>query len=121
MSRRHPGIQCRAGHPGAYIHGIDVDERFATDLQRQRKGMNLYSLRGAGNAGIDNAHFAFELARAKAVATARKMPVTSKPATFANLPWSPDLTYRYARYSRRTGTPCSQASTVATAPGCRAK
>ena len=46
-----------------YMHGIDVDERYATDVQRQRKGMNLYSLRGAGNAGIDNAHLAFELAR----------------------------------------------------------
>ncbi|MDP0881098.1 hypothetical protein Q6276_30190, partial [Klebsiella variicola] len=46
-----------------YMRGIDVDDRYASDVQRQRKGMNLYSVRGAGNGGIDNAHFAFELAR----------------------------------------------------------
>ena len=45
-----------------YIHGISVDERYANDLQKQRAGMNLYSLRGAGNAGIENAHFAAEYA-----------------------------------------------------------
>jgi len=45
-----------------YIHGISVDNRYANDLQKQRAGMNIYSLRGAGNAGIENAHFSFEYA-----------------------------------------------------------
>lgn len=83
-----------------YIHGIDVDERFATDLQRQRKGMNLYSLRGAGSAGIDNAHFAFELARQSRRDGQENAGYAEAGYTFANLPWSPDLTYRYARYSK---------------------
>jgi hypothetical protein len=83
-----------------YIHGIDVDERFASEVQRQRKGMNLYSLRGAGNAGIDNAHFAFELARQDRRDSQQNAGYAEAGYTFADLPWSPDLTYRYARYSK---------------------
>lgn len=83
-----------------YMRGIDVDDRYASDVQRQRKGMNLYSVRGAGNAGIDNAHFAFELARQDRRDGQENAGYAEAGYTFANLPWSPDLTYRYARYSK---------------------
>jgi len=83
-----------------YIHGIDVDERFANDLQKQRKGMNLYSVRGVGNAGIENAHFSFEYARQDKDAGQENAWYTEGGYTFANLPLSPDLTYRYSRYSK---------------------
>jgi len=83
-----------------YIHGIKVDDRFASDFQKQREGMNIYSLRGAGNAGIENAHFAFEYARQDKDTGPEKAWYTEAGYTFADLPWSPDLTYRYSRYSK---------------------
>ncbi|RMQ43434.1 hypothetical protein ALQ04_02087 [Pseudomonas cichorii] len=83
-----------------YIHGIDVDDQYASDFQKQRQGMNIYSLRGAGNAGIENAHFSFEYAWQDKDAGAQKAWYTEAGYTFADLPWSPDLTYRYSRYSK---------------------
>jgi len=83
-----------------YIHGIKVDDRFASDFQKQREGMNIYSLRGAGNAGIENAHFAFEYAWQDKDTGPEKAWYTEAGYTFADLPWSPDLTYRYSRYSK---------------------
>ncbi|WP_295474613.1 hypothetical protein [uncultured Pseudomonas sp.] len=82
-----------------WIHGLGVDDRYASDFQRQRDGMDIYSLRGAGNAGIDNAHFSFEYAWQDKDAGAEKAWYLEGGYTFANLPWSPDLTYRYSRYS----------------------
>lgn len=82
------------------IHGINVDDRFASDFQKQREGMNIYSLRGAGNAGIENAHFSFEYAWQDKDAGPEKAWYTEAGYTFADLPWSPDLTYRYSRYSK---------------------
>ena len=83
-----------------YIHGIRVDERYANELQKQRAGMNLYSLRGAGNAGIENAHFAAEYAWQDTRIGAQNACYSEAGYTFASLPWSPDLTYRYTRYSK---------------------
>ncbi|WP_448632520.1 MULTISPECIES: hypothetical protein [Pseudomonas fluorescens group] len=83
-----------------YIHGIDVDEHYASDFQKQREGMNIYSLRGSGNAGIENAHFAFEYAWQDKDAGPEKAWYTEAGYTFADLPWTPDLTYRYSRYSQ---------------------
>jgi hypothetical protein len=83
-----------------YIHGIDVDDRYASDFQKQREGMNIYSLRGTGNAGIENVHFAFEYAWQDKDAGDEKAWYTEAGYTFADLPWSPDLTYRYSRYSK---------------------
>ena len=82
-----------------WIHGLNVDERYASDFQRQRDGMNIYSLRGAGNAGIENAHFSFEYARQNKNAGDENAWYLEGGYTFADLPWSPDLTYRYSRYS----------------------
>lgn len=83
-----------------YIHGIDVDDRYASDFQKQREGMNIYSLRGTGSAGIENAHFAFEYAWQNKDAGDEKAWYTEAGYTFSDLPWSPDLTYRYSRYSK---------------------
>ena len=83
-----------------YIHGINVDERYASDFQKQREGMNIYSLRGAGNAGIEHAHFSFEYAWQDKDAGPEKAWYTEAGYTFADLPWAPDLTYRYSRYSK---------------------
>lgn len=83
-----------------YIRGLNVDDHYASDFQKQREGMNIYSLRGAGNAGIENAHFSFEYAWQDKDAGPQKAWYTEAGYTFVNLPWSPDLTYRYSRYSK---------------------
>lgn len=43
-----------------WVHSIDVTDQWASDFQKQREGLNTYSLRGEGSAGIENASFAFE-------------------------------------------------------------
>ncbi|MFP3408633.1 hypothetical protein SB757_28900, partial [Pseudomonas sp. SIMBA_065] len=45
-----------------WIHGINVADQWASDFQKAREGMDVYSVRGEGSAGIDNASFAFEYA-----------------------------------------------------------
>jgi len=70
--------------------------------------MNLYSLRGSGNAGVENLFLSFELARqyrdevAGGVRTGRDDNAsawyTEAGWTFSDIHWSPSLTYRYTRY-----------------------
>jgi len=91
-----------------WIHGKDVDARFADDFQMQREGMNIYSLRGSGNAGVDNLLLSFELARqyrdeiAGGMRTGNDDNATAWYAeagwTFSDITWSPSLNYRYTRY-----------------------
>lgn len=83
----------------AYIRGLNVDDRYASEFQKQREGMDIYSLRGAGDAGVENAHFAFEYAWQNKDAGAEKAWYAEAGYTFAEVPWHPDLTYRYSRYS----------------------
>lgn len=82
-----------------WVHGLGVTEQWASELQRQRDGMDTYSLRGEGNAGIDNASFAFEYAWQDKQAGPEKAWYAEAGYTFAELPWAPSLTYRYTRYS----------------------
>nr|WP_240478674.1 hypothetical protein [Pseudomonas cremoricolorata] len=84
-----------------YIHGMDVDTRWASDFQRQRDGMNIYSLRGEGSAGVENAFFAFEYARQdKPNGTLPSAWYAEAAYTFADAPWTPKATYRYSRYAK---------------------
>lgn len=82
-----------------WIHGLDVSDRFATEAQRQRRGMNVYSLRGEGNAGIPNANFAFEYASQTKDSGTDTAWYGEAGYTFADVAWTPSLTYRYTRYS----------------------
>ena len=82
-----------------WIHGLGVTEQWASEFQRQRDSMDTYSLRGEGNAGIDNASFAFEYAWQDKQAGPEKAWYAEAGYTFAELPWAPSLTYRYTRYS----------------------
>ncbi|WP_236213656.1 alginate export family protein [Metapseudomonas otitidis] len=82
-----------------WVHGLDVTDRWASDFQKQREGMDIVSLRGEGDAGIEHAHFAFEYAWQDKDAGREKAWYAEAGYTFAGLPWTPDLTYRYTRYS----------------------
>ncbi|WP_437882414.1 hypothetical protein [Pseudomonas sp. LRF_L74] len=82
-----------------YIHGLDVTDQWASDFQQQRDGMDIYSIRGEGDAGIQNASFAFEYAWQDKEAGAEKAWYAEAGYTFADIAWSPSVTYRYTRYS----------------------
>jgi len=82
-----------------YIHGLDVDEKYAFADRLERKGMNVYSLRGQGNAGIENADFAFEVARQEKRSGSQRAMFFDAGYTFADVQWQPTLSYRYSRYS----------------------
>ncbi|MDD1509839.1 alginate export family protein [Pseudomonas sp. CNPSo 3701] len=82
-----------------WVHGLDVNKRWASPIQAQRDNMNLYSIRGEGSAGIENANFAFEYAWQDVDTGVEKAWYTEAGYTFANAPWAPSLTYRYTRFS----------------------
>lgn len=82
-----------------WIHGIGVNDRWASEAQQARDGMNVYSVRGDGSVGIDNAHFAFEYAWQDKRGGPEHAWYLQAGYTFADLPWAPQLTYRYTRYS----------------------
>jgi hypothetical protein len=92
----------KAGTLGlTWIHGIDVNDRWASDFQKQRKGMDVYSIRGEGDAGIENVSLAFEYAWQDKDAGPEKAWYAEAGYTFASVAWAPKLTYRYTRYSQK--------------------
>src|SRR3989344_5090752 len=82
-----------------YVHGLDVDEKYAFADRLERKGMNVYSIRGQGNAGIENADFAFEVARQEKRSGSQRAMFFDAGYTFVDAPWQPTGSYRYSRYS----------------------
>ncbi|WP_236438279.1 alginate export family protein [Pseudomonas syringae] len=83
-----------------WVHGLDVNDQWASDFQRQRKGMNVYSVRGEGDAGIKNVSLAFEYAWQDKDAGPEKAWYGEARYTFAETAWAPKVTYRYTRYSQ---------------------
>jgi hypothetical protein len=84
-----------------WVHGIDVNDRWANDFQRQRKGMNVYSIRGEGDVGLPNVSLSFEYAWQKKQSEAEKAWYAEAGYTFVEAAWTPKVTYRYARYSQK--------------------
>ena len=82
-----------------YIHGIDVDEEWASPFLAERDGMDVVSLRGTGNAGIENLNLSFEYAYQDKDSGNENAWYGEAAYTFADTAWSPTLTYRYSRYS----------------------
>lgn len=90
----------KAGTLGlTYIHGLGVTDQWASEFQQQRDGMDVYSLRGEGDAGIENASFGFEYAWEDKDAGVENAWYAEAGYTFAGTPWQPKVTYRYSRYS----------------------
>jgi len=84
-----------------WVHGLDVSDQWASDFQRQRKGMNIYSVRGEGDAGIRNVSLAFEYAWQDKDTGLEKAWYGEAGYTFADTAWAPKVTYRYTRYSQK--------------------
>lgn len=83
-----------------YVRGLDVDERYAFGDRLEREGMDTYSIRGQGNAGVENADFAFEVARQEKRSGSERAMFFDAGYTFADTQWQPTVSYRYARYSK---------------------
>jgi hypothetical protein len=83
-----------------YIRTRDVDERYASPSQLQRKDMETYSLRAAGNAGVENLLLSGEYAMQDRDQGADENAWYLEAGwTFADVAWSPTLSYRYSRFS----------------------
>ncbi|SDB59524.1 hypothetical protein [Pseudomonas sp. NFACC13-1] len=82
-----------------YVRGLDVEERYIFADRGERKGMDIYSIRGQGNAGIENADFAFEVARQEKRSGSQRAMFFDAGYTFADVKWQPTVSYRYTRYS----------------------
>lgn len=76
-----------------------MDEKYAFADRLERKGMNVYSIRGQGNAGIENADFAFEVARQEKRSGSQRAMFFDAGYTFTDVQWQPTVSYRYSRYS----------------------
>ena len=88
-----------------YIGTTHVDEQYASPLQLERDGMKTYSLRGQGNAGVDNLFLSGEYAKQDKPHTATEDAWYLEAGwTFADLPWQPNLSYRYSRFSEQYDT-----------------
>ncbi|MCM2319286.1 MAG: alginate export family protein [Pseudomonas sp.] len=79
-----------------YLDVLDTDEEF--DFVG-RKGIRTYSLRGQGSAGVDNLFLAGEYAHQNRHGDAENAWYLEAGWTFAELPWSPSVNYRYSRFS----------------------
>ncbi|THG77111.1 hypothetical protein E5198_17090 [Pseudomonas sp. A-1] len=79
-----------------YLDVLDTDEEF--DFIG-RKGIRTYSLRGQGNAGVDNMFLAGEYAHQDRNGDDENAWYLEAGWTFADLPWSPSVNYRYSRFS----------------------
>lgn len=82
-----------------YIHGLDVNKRFATPAQLERDGMDTVSLRGTGSLGVKNLNLAFEYATQDRSSGRENAWYLEGSWTFADMPWTPTATYRYSRFS----------------------
>ena len=87
----------------SYMTVLDVEENTGLSAWNQRDGMDVVSLRGQGNLGVDNLFLSFEYVDESGGDTATKIDANAWYVeagwTFADLPWSPTLNYRHAEFS----------------------
>ncbi|WP_325437366.1 hypothetical protein [Pseudomonas nitroreducens] len=87
-----------------YIDVTDVDERYASPIQLDRKDMKTYSLRATGNAGVENLFLSGEYAwqdKDKAQYSDDRENAWYLEAgwTFSDVAWKPYVSYRFSRFS----------------------
>lgn len=83
-----------------YIKTTDIDEQFASPAQLERDGMKTYSVRAAGNAGVKDLFLSGEYARQdKPHASDENAWYLEAGWTFSDAAWTPNVSYRYSRFS----------------------
>ena len=85
-----------------YLKGLDVDDtQAATMTQTHRDGQDTFSLRYQGNAGVENLFLSSEFVTQDQGDNTRKDGdawYVEAGWTFADLPWSPSVNYRYSTF-----------------------
>lgn len=88
-----------------YIGTTHVDAQYASPQQLERDGMKTYSVRAQGNAGVDNLFLSGEYAKQNKPHSADENAWYLEAGwTFADLPWQPNVSYRYSRFSEQYDT-----------------
>lgn len=87
-----------------YIDVTDIDERYASPIQLDRKDMKTYSLRGTGNAGVENLFLSGEYAwqdkrDAQYSDDTANAWYLEAGWTFSDIAWKPYVSYRFSRFS----------------------
>ncbi len=86
----------------AYIEGLGVDDKYAQALgYTHRDGQQTLSLRYQGNAGVENLFLSGEFVTQDQGDNSRKDGdawYVEAGWTFADLPWSPSVNYRYSTF-----------------------
>ncbi|MHC5348329.1 alginate export family protein [Metapseudomonas furukawaii] len=78
----------------------DIDEEYASPFQAERDGMKTWSVRGQGNAGVENLFLSGEYAwQDKKDAGKEDAWYLEAGWTFSDVTWSPSVSYRYSRFS----------------------
>ncbi len=87
----------------SYLKVLDVDQGSGLGLWDQREGMKAISLRGQGSLGVENLQLSFEYVKETGGSAGVKNEADAWYVeagwTFADLPWSPAVNYRYAQFS----------------------
>lgn len=87
----------------SWMKVLDVKAGRGLGVFDQRDGMRISSVRGQGSLGVENLFLAFEYVDQRGGSTAVKNDADAWHVeggwTFAELPWSPTLNYRHARFS----------------------
>lgn len=82
------------------IKGLDVHQRYAEMLGlEERDGMKVYSVRGQGNAGVEQLFLSVEYAHQRFSSDTENAWYLEGGWTFTERPWQPALTYRYSQFS----------------------
>lgn len=82
-----------------YVHGLGVDNDYSNPFSEQRDGLKDISLRGQGNLGIESLFTSFEYVHQDKQQGDESAWYTEAGWTFGQLPWQPQIAYRYSRYS----------------------
>ncbi len=86
------------------LHNNSVDEVFASrisTIMQDRKGMNVYSLRGKSHLGLKNTKFSFEYAVQDKKTGNDATGGYIKAAYTFDEPWKPTIYYQYSRFSEQ--------------------
>ncbi len=98
----------------SWMKVLDVDKGTGLGIFDRRDGMRITSLRGQGSLGVENLFLSFEYVDQRGGSTDVKNDADAWTVeggwTFAELPWSPTLNYRHARFSAdKAGTDPNEA------------
>ncbi|MGP0171375.1 hypothetical protein ACSVIJ_05765 [Pseudomonas sp. NCHU5208] len=90
-----------AGTLGLTVIDIrDIDKQYASPAQLGRDGMKTYSVRGQGNAGVENLFLSGEYAWQDRKSGGKEDAWYLEAGwTFSDVTWSPSVNYRYSRFS----------------------